>query len=117
MPKITRHSTAADLLKGETKDVVIDSEGKIVSINPIAEEILEIQKEDTLSKYLSEVFSTSMPELAFELQPVGLLTFLMTMIDYLTVRLETISAVGIGIKKLHRSGAKQRLCGRYLIAV
>ncbi len=47
--------------------LVADSEGKILTINPAAEEILSIARRDIVSMNLQDAFQYSIPELAFEL--------------------------------------------------
>ncbi|NIM19531.1 MAG: PAS domain S-box protein [Candidatus Latescibacteria bacterium] len=47
--------------------LVVDSTGKILALNPAAEEILGFSREEIQSKYLDDAFSEVMPELMIEL--------------------------------------------------
>lgn len=68
--------TELKLLKIDTDNIlkhmssgvlVIDSDGKILSINPVAEQILGVDKNEVQSRDMREVFDTVVPEFANEL--------------------------------------------------
>ncbi len=48
--------------------LVVDSEGKIITVNPAAEEILGVRRDEILLRNLDETLSSTMPELVREVE-------------------------------------------------
>lgn len=91
-----RISTDTVLRNMSSGVLVIDSIGKILTINPTAEDILGIRSDDAQDRDVEEVFGETMPELSDEL--VGALTSEQNRIRHeLTVRRNGGSELPLGI--------------------